>query len=105
MNVHPDRDEVFRTNARMKQTYDQIGIFYRESRIPQEVQDREFGKVPRGPDYGVVNFVELFSRAVAGVPFADLADLDENDRKAFYARFEHNVSDHMPIWLRIPLPD
>ena len=55
-----------------------------------------------GPDFGVFDFVNLFSEALHGKPFAKLA---KADREAFVKRFEHSVSDHMPLWFRIPLPD
>ena len=50
------------------------------------------GKEEIGPDYGVFNFVELFQKAL-GVKTADA-------KNKFYARFEHKVSDHMPLWMR-----
>ncbi len=102
LEKHPGRNEVFRTNARQRETYDHIGLFYRAERIPEEIRTRKMGANPRGPDHGVVNFVELFSKALTGKVFADLP---KRRHKAFYAKFEYSVSDHMPIWLRIPLPD
>ncbi len=52
-----------------------------------------------GPDYGVFNFVDLFSVALKGKPFADLGP---TARTNLVARFEHKVSDHMPLWVRLP---
>jgi hypothetical protein len=64
------------------------------------------GQQPRGPDYGMFNFVDLFSQALHDRPFGQLAaDLSADELQTFFSRFEHNVSDHMPIWLRLPLPD
>ena len=51
------------------------------------------------------NFVQLFSEAIRGKPFVPKPK-DERmkaEQAAFLARFEHKVSDHMPIWVRIPL--
>ena len=54
-----------------------------------------------GPDYGVFNFADLFSMALKAKP---LAELDKPAQQHLIARFEHKVSDHMPLWLRLPLP-
>ncbi len=34
----------------------------------------------------------------------DLAGLSKSRRQDLIARFEHKVSDHLPLWLRMPLP-
>ena len=96
LDIHPNESEIFRTNARMSQTYDQIGLFSRDSRLPT-YKDNEtlMGKNPTGPDYCVFNFVQLFSEALK-VPKSQQGNLIE--------RFHHKVSDHMPLWLRLPLP-
>jgi len=96
LDIHPDQSEVFRTNARLSQTYDQIGLFSRDKRLPA-YKDNEtiMGKNPTGPDYGVFNFVKLFSEALK-VP--------ESQWEGLIERFHHKVSDHMPLWLRLPLP-
>lgn len=96
LNVHPDQTEQFKTNARLNQTFDQIGLFFREQGLPTHVENDKMGKEEIGPDYGVFNFVELFQKAL-GIKTADA-------KKKFYARFEHKVSDHMPLWMRLPLP-
>lgn len=95
LDIHPNRDEIFRTNARMSQTYDQIGLFFRDKRLPTYLDNKTMGNNPTGPDYGVFSFTKLFSEALK-VP--------ESERKGLFARFEHKVSDHMPLWLRLPLP-
>ena len=95
-DVHPGQSKVFRTNARLNQTYDQIGLFFRDKRLPTYKDNTTImGKNSTGPDFGVFNFVKLFSEAL-GVP--------KSEMKAFVRRFEHKVSDHMPLWLRLPLP-
>ncbi len=58
------------------------------------------GTNPRGPNYGVFEFVRLFSDALLGKPFDRLAGGEKTD---FFARFEHNVSDHIPLYMRLPL--
>jgi hypothetical protein len=96
LDVHPDRTEIFRTNARESQTYDQIGLFSRDDRLPTyDENETGMGKSRTGPDYGVFNFSDLFAAAL-GVP--------DDRRGEFVKRFEHKVSDHMPLWLRLPLP-
>ena len=103
LNVHKGRNEVFKTNARLNQTFDQIGLFFRDERFPKFSVNEELNAVdnPRGPDYGVFDFVTLFSDVLNKKP---LASLTKEERKRFFAKFEHKVSDHMPLWLRMPLP-
>lgn len=95
LDIHPKEKSVFRSNARESQTYDQIGLFIRDKRLPDYKENANMGKNPTGPDYGVFNFVKLFS---------DALDISKSQKKNFIKRFEHKVSDHMPIWLRLPLP-
>ena len=101
LDVHPDREEVFRTNARMSETFDQIGLFNRDSRLPTYMDNAVMGTEARGPDYGVFEFGNLFSEAILGRPYQELSTAE---RSSFTARFEHKVSDHMPLWVRLPLP-
>ena len=96
-DVHPNRNEVFRTNARESETYDQIGLFSRDKRLPTyDMNETKMGKNPRGPDYGVFNFTELFAKALG---------IDNSGNGDLINRFQHKVSDHMPLWLRLPLPE
>lgn len=101
LDPHPDDNQLFRTNARLKETFDHLGFFSYDKRFPQEAHREVMGTQERGPDYGMVNFVELFNDALNNKPLKELTS-DEN--KAFYKKFEHEVSDHMPIWVRVPLP-
>ena len=48
------------------------------------------------------DFVNLFSEALHGKAFKKLTKAQQ---KAFVSRFEFKVSDHMPLWLRLRLPD
>ena len=102
LDPHPTRKEPFKTNARLSETFDQIGLFNRDPRLPTFKDNATMGQDPRGPDYGVFEFVNLFSDAVLGKPFERLS---KPERKDLLARFEHKVSDHMPLWLRLPLPE
>ncbi len=106
LDIHPDPDqkEVFTTNARLSETFDQIGLFFRDSskNWPTYQNNINMGTRETGPDYGVFNFVELFHDAL-GVS-TPLDKMSTTQKKNFFGRFEHKVSDHMPLWLRLPLP-
>jgi len=93
--------EVLQTNARISETYDQIGIFSRDERL-KKLRNADAGLVPRGLDFGVFDFVNLFSEALHGKAYKKLK---KTEQAAFVKRFEFSVSDHMPLWLRLPLPD
>ena len=101
LDAHPTRLGPFRTNARLTQTFDQIGFFSRDPRLPVFGDNAVMGQHPRGPDYGVFEFVRLFSDALLQKPYDELAAVERSD---FLARFEYKVSDHMPLWVRLPLP-
>ncbi len=105
LNVHKGRKKVFKTNARLSETFDQIGLFCRDPRFPDYTKNAtmEPGDDGRGPDYGVFNFVDLFSVALKGKPLSKLSS--DTKRANLIKRFEHKVSDHMPLWLRLPLPE
>jgi hypothetical protein len=47
------------------------------------------------------DFANLFSEALNDQP---LDRLPPEAKGGFLARFEHKVSDHMPLWLRLPRP-
>ncbi len=101
LDPHPGRSEPFHTNARLNQTFDQIGLFVRDARLPDHPSHAQMGSAPRGPDYGVFNFVELFREVLHASP---IESMSSSEKKDFFGRFEHKVSDHMPLWLRLPLP-
>ena len=101
LDVHPSRDDVFRTNARMTETFDQIGLFNRDPRLPTYAENAAMGTDSRGPDYGVFKFGDLFSEAILRSPFRELKSYQRRD---FVPRFEHKVSDHLPLWIRLPFP-
>lgn len=100
LDRHQGRDDVFRTNARLSQTYDHIGLFAHDPRLPSYDQNEQMPQTPDGPDYGVFDFMTLFSEAIYDKAWNELADAE---RKTLWAKAEHSVSDHMPLWLRLPL--
>lgn len=109
-----DPDGLLRSNVRLSETYDQIGIFSLDKRVGGRVATSPEGHSPSeqwavaegAPDYGCFDFANLFSRALArGKNLEELAAAEgKGARTALIKRFEHKVSDHMPIWIRIPLP-
>lgn len=102
LDKHPKEDREFRTNARLSETFDQIGFFSYDRRMPRVENHQLMGRSDRGPDYGVVNFVKLFQEALDYPP---IEDMDKKQKKVFFSKFEHEVSDHLPLWVRLPLPD
>lgn len=98
---HPIRKEYLRTNARDSETFDHIGLFIRDPRFPDHNFNERMGLRPEGPDYGVFELADLFSVALKG---KRAAELGKQARDNLIARFEHKVSDHKPLWLRMPLP-
>ena len=100
LDKHKEQPEVFRTNARQKETYDHIGLFAHDPRLPSYDQNELMPQAPEGPDYGVFNFMELFSEAIYDRAWSDLT---KEERGWLMERTEHSVSDHMPLWLRLPL--
>ena len=93
----------FRTNARLDQTYDQIGLFVHDKRLPNHTTNARAGEVEGGFDYGMFDFVRLFLDALHGTD-ATINTLSRTQRSRFFAKFEHDFSDHMPIWIRLPKP-
>lgn len=88
---------LINTNARQTQTFDQIAYFHDDPRLPLAEHNKLAGTSTEDFfDYGMFNFVELFK--AAGV-----IKMSANG-KPDYSDFEHDVSDHMPIWVRMPLP-
>ena len=56
---------------------------------------------PDGFDYGMFNFTELIAQALYGTP---TSALDAKERRAMLKKFEHDLTDHMPIWIRLSKP-
>ena len=99
LDPHPPQPEPFRTNARLTETFDQIGLFSRDRRLPTFTDNASWPGRSRPRLRRVRARFNLFSDAVLGVPFSSLTGRPRSD---FLARFEHKVSDHMPLWMRLP---
>ncbi|MEM7582920.1 MAG: endonuclease/exonuclease/phosphatase family protein, partial [Acidobacteriota bacterium] len=105
--LHEPAGTVFRTNARLSQTYDQLGAFYNDPRLDVAATHADGHKHPDawgtvdGLDYGVFNFTELFSQALEQKRYHQLT---EGQQDRLVERYEYRISDHLPIWVRLPLP-
>ncbi len=92
----PFLDGEIRTNARGTETYDHIAWVADDSRLPRGRHNSLAGTLGDDQyDYGVFNFTKLFTEAGPGASPAGEPDYD---------RFSHDFTDHMPIWVRLPLP-
>jgi len=93
---------VFRSTARLGETYDQIALFSHDVRLPSPEANANAGAMKDSFDYGVFNFSDLFSQALHGKPYLALS---KAQKKNLIAKYEHDVSDHLPIWIRLPRPE
>ncbi len=100
LTPHPTRGEL-KTTARMTETYDQIAIFAHDDRLPTHEDNHEAGDFLDAYDYGVFNFINLFSEALFGQAYEALS---ESRKKTLVEKVEHEVSDHMPVWIRLQIP-
>ena len=92
----PFLDGGFLTNARRDQTFDHIAWITTDTRLPRGRHNDLAGTL--GPDeyaYGMFDFVQAFMDAGPGI---------KPDGSPDYDRFTHDFTDHMPIWVRLPLP-
>ena len=98
-------DTLIRTNARQDQTFDQIGIFAKDARLPNCEANPGVGdnSDPDAFDYQHFDFADLFAEAIFGAG-TELFGMEKKAKASFIDRFQHDVSDHMPIWVRLPLP-
>ncbi len=103
LDVHPrsENGEVFRSNARRNQTYDQIGFVAHDPRLAT-LASAEAGRRPDGFDYGVFDWVGLFLEAL---PERAPEEGDRRQLREFLRSVEVDVSDHLPIWVRLPAPE
>jgi hypothetical protein len=102
IDKHPATGGYLRSNARLSETYDQIAVIRRDSRLPGHELNATAGTDPDGFDFGVTEFVRLFQDALVGGQ--SVTAMPTKEKRAFLRRFEYDVSDHMPIWIRLPLP-
>lgn len=92
----PFLDGGYLTNARGTETFDHIYYIADDIRWPSGQHNSLAGTLgPDQFDYGMFNFTKLFVDAGPG-------KLD--DGSPDFDRFSHDLTDHMPIWLRMPLP-
>lgn len=92
---------IFRSTARLGETYDQIALFSHDDRLPTPDVNADAGLTKDSFDYGVFNFSNLFSQALHKKPYLALT---KSEKKSLIAKYEHDVSDHLPIWIRLPKP-
>lgn len=92
----PFLDRDIRTNARRSETFDHIAWITTDPRLPRGRHNGLAGTLgPDGFDFGMFDFVQAFADAGPG---------RRADGTPDYARYEHDLSDHMPIWVRLPIP-
>lgn len=104
LDVHPSERALFNTNARKNQTFDHIAFFIdrKEKGLPIVDLNKVAGQGGAdGYDYGVFDFVELCSESVYETSFNLLTP---SKRKALLRNVKADISDHMPIWVRIQVP-
>lgn len=92
----PFLDGEYYTNARGDQTFDHIYYIADDTRWPRGRHNALAGTLgPAEFDYGMFDFTKLFVDAGPGRLPDGSPDFD---------RFSHDLTDHMPIWLRMPMP-
>lgn len=104
LNVHPDQYSLFNTNARRSEAFDHVAFFIDkdETGLPKDTQNQQAGQIgPNDYDYGVFDYSDLFAQAIYGKSFLQL---NKTQIKSIYSKSKADVSDHMPIWVRIPVP-
>lgn len=95
----------YMSTARDTETYDQIGLFGFDGGLPGHGAND--GAAPNNPaifDYNVFRFADVFAKALHGKDTYLEVLTDLGDKK-FIKRFEYDVSDHHPIWIRLPKPN
>lgn len=106
LETHPDETGVFRTNTRKNQTFDQIGLLAHDPRFPDPLAHRRAGFEKGGFDYGVFDFVGLIARALSTESMAAFSPVEaKNYERELLKKLDFDVSDHLPIWIRLPMPD
>lgn len=104
LDVHPDHTGLFNTNARSTETFDHVALFIdqHETALPLTQTNTTAGNGgPNGYDYGVFNFTELFAQVLHDKPFDALT---KSQRNSLLKNAKADVSDHMPTWVRLPIP-
>lgn len=65
LTEHPQHG-ILTSALGQKQTYDQIGIFSNNPRLPKQDDNKTAGSSPGGYNYGVFNIANLFANALHG---------------------------------------
>ena len=92
----PFLDGAFFTNARRTETFDHIAWVTTDTRLPRGRHNDQAGILgPDQYDYGMFDFVQAFSDAGPG---------KAADGEPAFDRYTHDFTDHMPIWVRLPVP-
>jgi len=100
LDEHPHYGFI-RTNVRLNQTYDQIAIFAHDPRLPDYKANRDLTLAANDYNFGSFNFVNLFAQALYKRPFVELPP---KKKKHIIDRTQWDVTDHMPAWIRLPIP-
>jgi hypothetical protein len=104
LSPHPATSSFLRTNARSTETFDHIALFIdpSETGLPRVPANATAGRSgPDGYDYGVFNYVELIAQTLNGASFNTLSTAQKT---SIIDRVNDEISDHMPAWVRIPVP-
>lgn len=101
LTPHPTHGNLV-TALRQKQTYDQIGLFSNDIRLPTPDDNKTAGNISGDYDYGVFNIANLIAHALHG---KNIDGLTSKQRKTIYKKAEYDISDHMPIWMRLKIPE
>lgn len=101
LNQHKDQNDIFRTNVRKNETYDQIGLFGSDGWVWSYEKNESLPENQIGPDYGMFDYQELISKTLLNKTFSTLTN---EEKKSIWEKCEHRISDHMPIWIRLSLP-
>ena len=100
LSEHP-KHGYLKTSLRQKATYDQIGIFSTDKRLPKPDDNKTAGSTAGGFDYGVFDLGNLISHALHSKA---IDKITTKERKTIYKKAEFDITDHLPIWYRQPLP-
>ena len=102
LSEHPEHGYI-KTSARKGETYDQIGLFHHDDRLPDYTQNAAAGTGDEDDyDYGAFRFTDMISNALYGDNYDKL---DKTKQKYIIKRCEWDISDHLPVWMRIRIPE
>ena len=100
LSEHP-KHGYLKTSLRQTATYDQIGIFSTDKRLPKPDDNKIAGSTVGSFDYGVFDLGNLISHAFHSKA---IDKITTKERKIIYKKAEFDITDHLPIWYRQPLP-